>query len=144
MVWSAPGKLAELTEKSHDHVRRDIQKLVTDLSLTFEGKSEPSSGGRPSQVFFLHKRETLILVSVSRPDIGTSATTLNRHATISAPTICRRTPASPPPLPGGSIWKKEPSPSGRRYATGGRATFPPDCPASRGRLSARTVARWSS
>lgn len=33
------------------------------LSLTFEGKSEPSSGGRPSKVYVLAKRETLILVS---------------------------------------------------------------------------------
>ena len=54
-------EIAELTGKEHDNVRRDIQKMAAELSLTFEGKSEPSAGGRPSQVFYLPKRETLIL-----------------------------------------------------------------------------------
>ena len=43
-------EIAELTGKEHGDVRRDIQKLATDLSLNFEGKSEPSTGGRPSKM----------------------------------------------------------------------------------------------
>ena len=56
-------EIAELTGKEHDNVRRDIKKLAEGLSLTFEEKPEPSSGGRPSMVFLLKKRECLILVS---------------------------------------------------------------------------------
>lgn len=56
-------EIAELTGKEHDNVRRDIKNLAEGLSLTFEEKSEPSSGGRPSKVFLLPKRECLILVS---------------------------------------------------------------------------------
>lgn len=56
-------EIAELTEKSHDHVRRDIQKMAMELSTTFGEKSEPSTGGRPSVVYLLPKRETLILMS---------------------------------------------------------------------------------
>ena len=56
-------EIAELTGKEHDNVRRDIKNLADSLSLSFEEKTEPSSGGRPSKVFLLHKRETLILVS---------------------------------------------------------------------------------
>lgn len=56
-------EIAELTGKSHDHVRRDIQKMAQELSTIFGEKSEASSGGRPSVVYLLPKRETLILVS---------------------------------------------------------------------------------
>ncbi|WP_448953081.1 phage antirepressor KilAC domain-containing protein [Labrys neptuniae] len=56
-------EIAELTGKEHDNVRRDIRNLAKELSLIFEEKSEPSSGGRPSRVYLLEKRETLILVS---------------------------------------------------------------------------------
>ena len=56
-------EIADLTGKEHDNVRRDIKNLADGLSLTFEEKSEPSSGGRPSKVFLLRKRECLILVS---------------------------------------------------------------------------------
>lgn len=55
--------IAELTGKEHDNVRRDIKNLAEALSLSFEEKVEPSNGGRPSKVFVLAKRETLILVS---------------------------------------------------------------------------------
>lgn len=56
-------EIAELTGKEHDNVRRDIKNMADQLSLSFEEKSEPSNGGRPSKVFLLPKRETLILVS---------------------------------------------------------------------------------
>lgn len=56
-------EIAELTGKEHDNVRRDIKNLADALSLSFEEKAEPSDGGRPSKVFMLAKRETLILIS---------------------------------------------------------------------------------
>lgn len=56
-------EIADLTGKDHDNVRRDIKNMAEGLSLSFEEKSEPSSGGRPSKVFLLPKRECLILVS---------------------------------------------------------------------------------
>ncbi len=56
-------EIAELTGKEHDNVRRDIKNLAGALSLSFEEKAEPSDGGRPSKVFMLAKRETLILIS---------------------------------------------------------------------------------
>lgn len=56
-------EIAELTGKRHDNVRADIEKMARELSLTFQEKSEPSEGGRPSKVYLLPKRETLILVS---------------------------------------------------------------------------------
>lgn len=56
-------EIAELTGKEHDNVRRDIKNMAEALSLTFEEKVEPSSGGRPARVYMLPKRETLILVS---------------------------------------------------------------------------------
>lgn len=34
-----------------------------ELSLKFQEKVEPSVGGRPSRVYYLTKRETMILVS---------------------------------------------------------------------------------
>jgi phage antirepressor YoqD-like protein len=56
-------EIADLTGKEHDNVRRDIMKLAEELSLIFEEKIEASQGGRPSKIFTLQKRETLILVS---------------------------------------------------------------------------------
>lgn len=55
--------IAELTGREHDNVRRDIRNLAEALSLTFEEKSEASTGGRPSKVYLVPKRESLILVS---------------------------------------------------------------------------------
>lgn len=56
-------EIADLTGKDHDNVRRDIRNLAKALSLTFEEKSEASTGGRPTVAYLLPKRETLILVS---------------------------------------------------------------------------------
>lgn len=56
-------EIAELTGKRHDNVRADIEKMGLELSLKFEEKVEPSFGGRPSRVYYLTKRETMILVS---------------------------------------------------------------------------------
>jgi phage antirepressor YoqD-like protein len=56
-------EIAELTGKRHDNVRADIAALAQTLSLTFQEKAEASDGGRPSKVYLLQKRETLILVS---------------------------------------------------------------------------------
>lgn len=56
-------EIAELTGKQHDNVRRDIQNMAQSLSLTFEEKVEGGTGGRPSKVYLLPKRESLILVS---------------------------------------------------------------------------------
>lgn len=56
-------EIAELTGREHDNVRRDIKNMALALSLTFEEKVEPSTGGRPSKVYHLSKRESLILVS---------------------------------------------------------------------------------
>ncbi len=56
-------EIADLTGKDHDNVRRDVRNLAKALSLTFEEKAEPSTGGRPSVSYLLPKRESLILVS---------------------------------------------------------------------------------
>ncbi|WP_225616687.1 phage antirepressor KilAC domain-containing protein [Variovorax sp. 38R] len=56
-------EIADLTGRDHDNVRRDIKNMAEQLSLSFEEKVEPSTGGRPSRIFLLPKRETLILVS---------------------------------------------------------------------------------
>lgn len=55
-------EIAELTGKRHDNVRADVQSLAEELSLTFQEKVE-ATAGRPSKVYLLPKRETLILVS---------------------------------------------------------------------------------
>lgn len=58
-------EIAELTGKRHDHVIRDIRKMLADLgdpSPHFWGKV-PSNGGRPMEVANLPRRECLILVS---------------------------------------------------------------------------------
>ena len=56
-------EIAKLTGKQHKDVRRDIQNMEQKISRTFAQKSEPSTGGRPSVIYLLPKRETLILVS---------------------------------------------------------------------------------
>lgn len=56
-------EVAELTGKEHDNVRRDIANMIEKLSLKIEEKAEASKGGRPSKVYLLEKRESLILVS---------------------------------------------------------------------------------
>lgn len=56
-------EIAELTGKRHDNVRVDVEKMAADLSLKIQEKPETSNGGRPTKVFHLSKRETLILVS---------------------------------------------------------------------------------
>lgn len=56
-------EVAELTGKEHDNVRRDIINMIEKLSLKIEEKAEASKGGRPSKVYLLEKRESLILVS---------------------------------------------------------------------------------
>lgn len=55
-------EIAKLTGKLHDNVRRDIRNMAEELSLNFEEKVAPSTGGRPSREYLLPKRETLILV----------------------------------------------------------------------------------
>lgn len=57
--------IADLTGKRHDHVMSDISKMIEWLGDTcpdFSGDL-PDSYGRPQKVYFLPKRETLILVS---------------------------------------------------------------------------------
>lgn len=56
-------EIAELTGKAHNNVRADVAKMAATLSLRIQQKSEASTGGRPSIVYLLDKRETLILVS---------------------------------------------------------------------------------
>ncbi len=56
-------EIAELTGKRHDNVRADIEKMALELSLKFQEKVESSVGGRPSRVYYLTKRETMIRVS---------------------------------------------------------------------------------
>jgi len=55
--------ISEITGKRHDNVRADIEKMASDLSLKIQEKPESSNGGRPTKVFHLTKRETLILIS---------------------------------------------------------------------------------
>lgn len=62
-VTMTSREIADLTHKDHDNVRRDIRVMAEGLSLSLEEKVEPSNGGRPSKVYLLPKRETLILVS---------------------------------------------------------------------------------
>ena len=57
--------IADLTGKRHDHVIADINKMIEWLGDTcpdFSGEL-PDTYGRPQKVYFLPKRETLILVS---------------------------------------------------------------------------------
>lgn len=58
-------EIADLTDKRHDHVMRDIENMLAtlgDTSPQFWGDL-PDSYNRPQRVAFLPKRETLILVS---------------------------------------------------------------------------------
>jgi phage antirepressor YoqD-like protein len=58
-------EIAELTGKRHDHVIRDIRKMLEDIgeaSPQFWGKV-PSNGGRPLEVANLPQRECLTLIS---------------------------------------------------------------------------------
>lgn len=58
-------EIADLTGKRHDNVMADIKKMLTDLNLTspdFLGHL-PDGYQRPQPVYFLPKRETLILIS---------------------------------------------------------------------------------
>ena len=58
-------EIAGLTGKRHDHVIRDVKKMLSELGATFPqnwGKV-PSGRGRPLEIINLPKRETLILVS---------------------------------------------------------------------------------
>lgn len=57
--------ISDLTGKRHDHVMADINKMIEWLGDTcpdFSGEL-PDTYGRPQRVYFLPKRETLILVS---------------------------------------------------------------------------------
>ncbi|MDN7994548.1 Rha family transcriptional regulator [Burkholderia orbicola] len=58
-------EIAELTGKAHNHVKRDIVKMLEGLEedVTKFGYMSTDSYGRPQHVFALPKRETLILVS---------------------------------------------------------------------------------
>jgi len=64
-VTMSSREIAELTGKRHDHVMADINKMIEWLGDTcpdFSGEL-PDSYGRSQKVYFLPKRETLILVS---------------------------------------------------------------------------------
>lgn len=88
-------EIAELTGKRHDNVRADIEKMAKDLSLNFQEKAEPSDGGRPSKVYYLPKRETLILVSGY--DVVLRAKIIDRWQELEgAPTITFSIPKSLP------------------------------------------------
>lgn len=57
-------EIAGLTGKRHDHVLRDIRKMLAELGEPFPqiwGKV-PSSGGRPLDVAHLPKRECMVLM----------------------------------------------------------------------------------
>ncbi|TNF66546.1 MAG: Rha family transcriptional regulator [Gammaproteobacteria bacterium] len=58
-------EIAELTGKRHDHVIRDIKKMLNELEITHPkfGGSYIDSTGRRLKCYYLPKRETLILVS---------------------------------------------------------------------------------
>jgi phage regulator Rha-like protein len=59
-------EIAGLTGKRHDHVVRDVRKMLQELDIKaypqFWGKVS-SEGGAPLNVGYLPKRECLILVS---------------------------------------------------------------------------------
>ncbi|WBL58845.1 Rha family transcriptional regulator [Stutzerimonas stutzeri] len=56
-------EIAELTGKEHRNVRRDIENMAKELSLSFEQKVLDSTGGRPSVVYLLQRREVEILLT---------------------------------------------------------------------------------
>ncbi|WP_236450656.1 Rha family transcriptional regulator [Stutzerimonas stutzeri] len=55
-------EIAELTGKRHDNVRRDIENMASELSLSFEEKVIPT-GGRPIKEYLLERREVEILLT---------------------------------------------------------------------------------
>lgn len=55
-------EIAELTGKRHDNVRRDIENMASELSLSFEEKVTPT-GGRPTKAYLLQRREVEILLT---------------------------------------------------------------------------------
>jgi phage antirepressor YoqD-like protein len=58
-------EIAELTGKEHKHIRRDIEEMLTKLSLNESnfGRIYIDSRNRQQEVYELPKRESLILVS---------------------------------------------------------------------------------
>jgi len=60
-------EIPELTGKRHDNVMRDIRAMLVELygevgALSFEHTRTNPQNGQTYQVFYLPKRETLILV----------------------------------------------------------------------------------
>lgn len=62
-VTMSSREIAELTGKEHRNVRRDIENMAKELSLSFEQKVLDSTGGRPSVVYLLQRREVEILLT---------------------------------------------------------------------------------
>ena len=62
-VTMSSREIAELTGKEHRNVRRDIENMAKELSLSFEQKVLESTGGRPSVVYLLERREVEILLT---------------------------------------------------------------------------------
>jgi len=56
-------EIAELTGKEHRNIRRDIENMAKELSLSFEQKVLDSTGGRPSVVYLLQRREVEVLLT---------------------------------------------------------------------------------
>lgn len=68
-------EIAELTDKRHDHVMRDIRAMLVELhgegGLPKFGDTHTNpQNGQTYPVFMLPKRETLILVSVGGTKFG--------------------------------------------------------------------------
>lgn len=61
-VTMSSREIAELTGKRHDNVRRDIENMASELSLSFEEKVIPT-GGRPIKEYLLERREVEILLT---------------------------------------------------------------------------------
>lgn len=67
-------EIADLCEKRHDHVMRDIRQMLVELHgegglPKFGGTYQNEQNGQTYPVYFLPKRETLILVSGYRLDL---------------------------------------------------------------------------
>lgn len=58
-------EIAQLTEKRHDHVLRDIKSMLIDLEISLPkfGGTYQDEQGKSRPCFNLPKRETTILVS---------------------------------------------------------------------------------
>jgi len=61
-VTMSSREIAELTGKRHDNVRRDIENMASELSLSFEEKVIPTVG-RPIKEYLLERREVEILLT---------------------------------------------------------------------------------